>query len=221
VSTQAGGPDRVTDRRIALLESARRLFALQGYAGTRTEEIVTGAAVTRSALYYHFRDKVDLFGAVARIVADEWAARLAIPLARLAEQGTRLDLRVGIETYLDAGLDPEFQRIVLVDAPAILGPTAWNALVDERGIGFLRTWLQRAIDERQIDPMPVEPLARLLSAVVAEAGLYIAGSDRPDDARRDTTEAIDRMLLGLGLGLGLGPAHGGRPRPSEALPAGS
>jgi hypothetical protein len=74
--------------------------------------------------------------------------------ARLAEQGTRLDLRVGIETYLDAGLDPEFQRIVLVDAPAILGSTAWNALVDERGIGFLRTWLQRAIDERQIDPMP-------------------------------------------------------------------
>ena len=153
-------------------------------------------------------------------MADEWAARLAIPLARLAEQGTRLDLRVGIETYLDAGLDPEFQRIVLVDAPAILGPTAWNALVDERGIGFLRTWLQRAIDERQIDPMPVEPLARLLSAVVAEPA---STSPVPTGGRtrRDTTEAIDRMLLGLGLGLGLGPAHGGRPRPSEALPAGS
>src|SRR5437588_1384306 len=59
---RAGGSRerRSAATRSVLVEAARRLFAERGYAGVSTEEIVRQAAVTRGALYHHFRDKKDL-----------------------------------------------------------------------------------------------------------------------------------------------------------------
>ncbi len=56
--------DQSRRTRSTLLTAARELFAEQGYAHTSTEEILARTGVTRGALYYHFRDKVDLFRAV-------------------------------------------------------------------------------------------------------------------------------------------------------------
>jgi hypothetical protein len=61
----------------------------------------------------------------------------------------------------------------------------------------LRTWLQLAIDDHQIDPLPVEPLARLLAALIGEASLHIGQAADPARARRETGATIDRILTGL------------------------
>ena len=61
----------VQDTRRALLDTARELFAENGFQATRTEEIVQRAGLTRGALYHHFRDKEDLFRAVYEEVGDE------------------------------------------------------------------------------------------------------------------------------------------------------
>ena len=44
-----------------LLNSALRLFAEKGYDGTSVREIIEDAGVTRPVLYYHFKNKEDLF----------------------------------------------------------------------------------------------------------------------------------------------------------------
>src|ERR1700678_2309807 len=67
----------VQDTRRSLLDTARQLFAENGFAGTRTEDVVQRAGLTRGALYHHFRDKEDLFRAVHDEVADE-----VVPLLR-------------------------------------------------------------------------------------------------------------------------------------------
>jgi AcrR family transcriptional regulator len=197
--------EHVQDTQAALVLAARGLFAEKGYAGTGTEEIVARARVTRGALYHHFGDKAGLFRAVMGTVAAELAQRLvAQELAHQAsdKSSTWVQLREGVQAFLDACTGSDFQRIVLIDGPAVLGPGAWNDLVEQHGMGLLRTWLQRAIDDQQIDPMPVEPLARLLAALIGEASMYIGQAADPARARQETGTTIDRILSGLRSGAG-------------------
>lgn len=105
--------------------------------------------------------------------------------------------REGFQAFLDACTGSDFQRIVLIDGPAVLGHGAWSDLVEQHGLGLLRTWLQQAIDDGQVDPLPVDPLARLLAALIGEASLYIARAVDPASARHDAGITIDRILSGL------------------------
>jgi AcrR family transcriptional regulator len=190
--------EHIADTRAALLDAARELFAEDGYAGTGTEDIVARAGLTRGALYHHFRDKPGLFRAVMDAVAGELASGLiARQLARASATGAWDQLREGFQVFLDACTRSDFQRIVLIDGPAVLGHDAWSDLVEQHGLGLLRTWLQRAIDDAQIDPLPVEPLARLLAALIGEASLYIARAPDPARARQEAGATIDRILSGL------------------------
>jgi TetR/AcrR family transcriptional regulator len=50
--------------RAAILEAAMREFAMEGVAGARTDEIARSAGVNKALLYYYFKDKESLFGAV-------------------------------------------------------------------------------------------------------------------------------------------------------------
>jgi AcrR family transcriptional regulator len=192
--------EHVQDTRAALLDAARQLFAEKGYAGTGTEEIVARARVTRGALYHHFADKAGLFRAVMEDVAGDLAHRLiaqqlAAPYG-LAE-GAWDQLREGIQAFLDVCTGSDFQRIVLIEGPVVLGPGVWSELVEQHGLGLLRTWLDRAIENHQIDPLPTDPLARLLAALIGEASLYIGQATDPSRARAEAGATIDRILTGL------------------------
>lgn len=191
--------EHVADTRTALITAARRLFAEQGYAATGTEEIVVAARVTRGALYHHFRDKAALFREVMQVVAAEVAQRLIAqqlaPHRRPADAWE--ELRAGVRAYLEVCADGDFPRIVLIEGPAVLGPAAWQALVNQHGLGLLRDWLRQAVTAGEIDPLPLEPLARLLAALLAEASLYIASAPDPLRAREETGPAVERILLGL------------------------
>jgi TetR/AcrR family acrAB operon transcriptional repressor len=50
--------------RDALLDAAERAFESRGVAGTSLQAVAEAAGVTRGAVYWHFRDKVDLFNAL-------------------------------------------------------------------------------------------------------------------------------------------------------------
>lgn len=192
--------DHVADTREALLGAARSLFASRGYAATGTEDIVGAARVTRGALYHHFRDKADLFTSVMEQCAREMAERLIEQETRragLGHQDTWSLLRSGFQSFLDACADPDFQRIVLIEGPAVLGHSAWDALVEKHGYVLLAEALGQAQEEGAIDPLPVGPLTRMLGALISEASLFIARADDQERAREEAGAVLDRMLLGL------------------------
>ena len=62
------------DSREAILQAAQRLFVEKGYPGISMREIADAVGVTKAALYYHFRDKEQLFLALLESVLEELSA---------------------------------------------------------------------------------------------------------------------------------------------------
>src|SRR5690606_36475619 len=54
--------------RTSLLDAAERAFLEKGVAGTSLNDIAVEAGTTRGAIYWHFRDKADLFNAMMQRV---------------------------------------------------------------------------------------------------------------------------------------------------------
>ena len=44
-----------------IIDAALRLFTVQGVSATSLSDIASAAGVTRGAIYWHFKNKVDLF----------------------------------------------------------------------------------------------------------------------------------------------------------------
>jgi AcrR family transcriptional regulator len=186
-----------SDTRTALLAAARRLFAAHGYDGTGTEQIVADARVTRGALYHHFRDKADLFRAVMAEAAGSVAQRLIDEQVATESTSPLAEIRDGVAAFLDVCVGGDFQRIVLVDGPRVLGSEAWEDLVERYGRGILEEWLNRCVSAGELDAVPVRALARLLIAMLTEASLAIARSASPTQTRAELGTVLDRMLTGL------------------------
>ena len=183
--------------RSQLIAVGRRLFAERGFAGTSTEEIVVQAGVTRGALYYHFRNKEDLFRAVLAEVEESIDER--VNATAMAESEPWAGVVAGCAAFLDACLDPAVQRIALLDAPSVLGWEAWREAGAQHRFGLLAAGLQWAMLAGEIDDQPAAPLAHVLLGALHEGALFIAGAEDREAARRDVGQILDRLLAGLRL----------------------
>src|SRR5213080_1451111 len=165
-----------------LVSAARTLFGARGYAAVGTEEIVRAAGVTRGALYHQFRDKADLFAAVAEEVEAEIAERIAAGAAGASADPVEA-LRAGARLFLDACAEPAVERIILLDAPAVLGGEAWRDLAGRYGLGLVQFGLQAAMEAGAIVAQPVAPLAHVLIGALNESALYVARAEDQAAAR--------------------------------------
>src|SRR5260370_14537036 len=112
--------------RAALIKIARKLLGDRGYANTGTEELVRRARVARGDLYHHFKDKRDLFKAVLLDEEKRLAAATTAVAARQSDPWKALS--AGCNAFLNECLDPAVQRIVLIEAPAVLGWEAYRQI---------------------------------------------------------------------------------------------
>jgi AcrR family transcriptional regulator len=196
-AARARRAEHAADTRESLLAAARAMFAVHGFDGTGTEQIVAEARVTRGALYHHFRDKADLFRAVMAQAAAEVAQRLIDEQLAADAESPLAEIRDGVSAFLDVCVGGDFQRIVLVDGPRVLGSDAWEDLVERYGRSILEEWLTRCVQAGDFDPVPVRPLARLLIAMLTEASLAIARAADPALERAEFGAVLDRVLAGL------------------------
>jgi len=97
--------------RRAILAAALDEFARESVAGARIDEIARAAGVNKALLYYYFRDKEQLYGAVLDYVFSGLTARLVPVLESKLLPGEKI-LRYA-ETYFDAIASiPEVPRIL-------------------------------------------------------------------------------------------------------------
>jgi len=183
--------------RAALLAAARELFSERGYAAVGTEEIVQRARVTRGALYHHFADKKDLFRGVHEQMEGELTAAIAAQLAEAAAEDPLAGLTTGVGSFLDACTDPRLARIVLLEAPSVLGWAEWREIDERYGLGLVMAGLEGAMDAGSLRPQPVKPLAHLMLGALGEAAMVIANADDPEAARREVEPSLLGLLDGL------------------------
>jgi len=187
--------ERSETTRGALIEAARRLFAERGYAGVGTEEIVRAAGVTRGALYHHFDGKRDLL----RAVYEELEAEIAREVAEGVTPGASVleALSAGAQMFLDHCLEPEVQRIVLLDAPAVLGWEEWREIGARYGLGLIEGLLRAGMESGEIRPQPIEPLSHALLGALDEIAMLVARADDPARARADAGQTLESLLTAL------------------------
>jgi AcrR family transcriptional regulator len=178
-----------------LIDIARAIFTRDGYGGTATEEIVAQAGVTRGALYHHFGSKEGLFKAVVAAVQADVGTRVA----RSAEGQSELweQLIAGCDAFLEASLDAQVQRIMLVDAPAVLGWATWREMDAANSMQSLREVLAALMAQGDLPPLPLDALTHLLSGAMNEAAMWIASASAPEQALREAQATLRAWLAAL------------------------
>ena len=195
MATETQKSRQAAGTRSQLVAVGRRLFAERGFAGTSTEEVVAQAGVTRGALYYHFKNKEDLFRAVLAQVEEEIHER--VTAVAMAEPELWDGLLAGCGAFLDACLDPATQRIALLDAPAVLGWEAWREVGSSHRFEIFVTGLHWVMAAGEIDDQPVVPLTHVILGALNEGALYIAGAENQAVARKEVGVIVERLLRGL------------------------
>lgn len=166
----------MADNRARLIAAARHAFATQGYAAASMDELTAAAGLTRGALYHAFGDKKGLLWAVIEQIDGEMAERQRV--VREAADNEWDGLLDGGVAYIEMALEPEIQRIMLLDGPAVLGdPSKWPGEVAclEQTMGTI----ERLVDKGVLKPVDVEATSRLLNGAALSAALWIAATDDP------------------------------------------
>jgi len=182
--------------RRAILDAARASFGAGGYAATSVEGIAAAARVTKGAVYHHFAGKEALFRAVHAEVegdAQERALTAADPSAAPIDRIVAM-----VDAYLDAALDPEIQRITLIDGPALLGLDPDIPAEQPELAAQVRGFVAAAIERGELIDVPPDVLLQLVGGLALQCGLLIARAPDPDAARAALAPVIDAMLRGLG-----------------------
>lgn len=189
--------ERTAATRALLIGAGRKLFADKGFADVPTQAIVAAAGVTRGALYHQFADKAGLFAAVYEEVERDLVADIAREIMQAQPLDPLEAMRAGARLFLDRCAGPDVQRIVLIDAPAVLGWDQWRAVGVKYGLGVIEGMLAHAIAEGAIPEQPLRPTAHVLLGALDEAALYVSRASDRDRARKDMDAVCDRLLSGI------------------------
>jgi AcrR family transcriptional regulator len=173
---------------------ARELFAERGFDGVSAEEIVAKADVTRGALYHHYDGKEGLFEAVVDALMREVHAKLVAEAAGLPDPLQALER--GVRVFLKVCTEPDVQRILLVDAPAVLGWPKWREMDARYGFGLVKQALAGAIKAGLLRRQDVNVLAHVLLGALTEAAMVIARSQDPSKSRKAAERAFTSIIAG-------------------------
>jgi AcrR family transcriptional regulator len=178
--------------RQALLAAARALFTEEGYQETNIEAIARAARVTRGAFYYHFEDKKALLDAV--VVMLQAGAAQSVATRALVTHDPWEQLQIGVDAYLDACLEPSYRRLVIQEAPAVLGTARARAIDDAYTLALLMATLKRLSQEGELECEDADLLSRMLGAMICEVALLLPDAESPPRLREHARAVVGRVL---------------------------
>ncbi|MGZ8801919.1 MAG: TetR/AcrR family transcriptional regulator [Mycobacterium sp.] len=186
--TQAERTEATTN---ALIDAARKLFAHDGYEATSLAAVAARAQVTKGAVYHHFAGKRQLFEAVVTREVNRITAALLVSYRRREDPWEAF--RVACRTFLDECLDPDVQRILLLDALSAIGWEQTRRL-EAPLLDGMELAITTAAEAGSIAQRPPTPLAHFLFGALCETAMAVARADDHQEAHRRAVAEIDRIL---------------------------
>jgi len=157
----------------SLIDIARKHFAEYGYFDVALEKIAEEGAVTRGAVYHHFKSKKGLFAAVLEQVQKDVAEFVLQEAMKSDEPWQQLIL--GSVGFVKGANLKENRRILLIDAPAVLGWDAWRKIDRENSMRVLQEHIEDLQKQGYLrDGIDVELMTYSISGAANELALNYA-----------------------------------------------
>ncbi len=173
-----------------MIAAGRKHFGAVGYAAAEVGAVAADAGVTTGALYHHFGNKLGLFIAVAEALETELLA-----LAMTAQGATLWEtLRASLRLLIERSAADDVRRILLVEAPQVIGPAAWREIELRYAYGATREVLATLMAEGVLVTAPVDFVARMLLGLLGEAAAEIAGAGDDAAIRQQVFATVNRVL---------------------------
>ena len=149
-----------------IVATARGLFAELGFAGATTSRIAKSAGLTEGAFFHHFKDKKALFAEVVRNLQRELAQ--AVNTRRQKSEDPFERFIIGARASIELSQSPEYLRLVLIEAPTILGGENWREIDAVTSLSVIEPALVAIAGRDQIDPTDLRPIALMVLGLLNE-----------------------------------------------------
>jgi AcrR family transcriptional regulator len=158
---------------------------------------VTGARVTKGALYHHFSGKQAVFEAVFEKIESDASTqvRKALRVSRDPWEKAMSGLRAFLEIVQDSG----YQRVVIQEGPAVLGYERFREQEERSSFGLVQEMVKAVLEEstHDISQDMVETFSRIFFGALSAAGESVSTSSNPKAAVAQVETAIAFILAGL------------------------
>lgn len=140
-----------------ILETAKSLFINKGYHGLSMREISEEIGVSKAALYYHFKDKEQLFLAILKAYLDDMEALLNRVVSE--SPSSRDQIRLFVEYVLSQTAEQRATTRLASQEVNHLSPAsrkAFEKIYQEKFVGKIKSILQAGMDAGEFRVIPVD-----------------------------------------------------------------
>lgn len=186
-------------RRARILEGAMGVFMTYGFQRTTMDDIAKAAEISRPALYLQFRNKTDIYRALASTFLDEIVGRARAAMSRPGTLGERLGgaMHLAYECMLEIEESPHGAEMLdmrnklaadlvgegratfraLIEAAVDADVARRGIRIGDRGLaaGTLADCLLDAIDGMKLRGLPAGEQRRAIDAYIAVLTNAVAG----------------------------------------------
>jgi len=184
-------------KRQAIIEAARKIFAMKGYEDTTIAEIAEDAGIAVGTVYLYFGNKRDIYTSVSL----DWAVSLAAvfedpAIAALPiEQAPRAMIEA---TFRICHQDSDMMSLFQVDIQSEEEIQKHKA-ADELITGILDNFFRQAIAQGQLAPFDTEAYTKVIFVMVHSVlfeCFCVEGGECEELYRERTIEIIERLFFG-------------------------
>lgn len=211
--------EEAQETRSRLLDAAERVFHEKGVASASLEEIAAAADVTRGAIYWHFKDKAELFEAMMQRVvlpADEMLESAdccagANPLELLRKAAVDVLLRTARDAQMQRVFDIAYHKCEYVEDSS--GVRERHIASQQECMKTIEAGFRVCVEQGQL-PASVDPKGAAIGAFSLVSGLIANWVLAPKSfsLERHAEALVDTYFRGLASTPTVSPARSSRPR---------